>query len=70
MSPANGQCRAISSHNGLEAVRRAYELMLAGADTLDGAIAGVTMVEDDPDETSVGLGGLPNEDGVVEWTPP
>jgi N4-(beta-N-acetylglucosaminyl)-L-asparaginase len=57
---------AIASHNGLEAVRRAYELMAAGADTLDAAIAGVTLVEDDPNETSVGLGGLPNEDGTVE----
>ena len=57
---------AIASSNGLEVVRRAHELLRAGADTLEAAIAGVTLTEDDPEETSVGYGGLPNEDGVVE----
>ena len=57
---------AIASSNGLECARRAYEVMQAGGDTLDAVIAGVTVVEDDPQETSVGYGGLPNEDGVVE----
>jgi N4-(beta-N-acetylglucosaminyl)-L-asparaginase len=37
-----------------------------GADTLDAVVAGVTLVEDDPEDTSVGFGGLPNENGVVE----
>ena len=58
--------KAISSHNGLEATKRAYELMNKGTDTLDAAVAGVTIVEDDPNDTSVGYGGLPNENGVVE----
>jgi N4-(beta-N-acetylglucosaminyl)-L-asparaginase len=58
--------QAIASSNGLEATKRAYELMLAGADTLDAAVAGVTLVEDDPRDMTVGLGGLPNENGVVE----
>jgi len=40
--------------------------MLEGADTLDAAVAGVAIVEDDPDDISVGFGGLPNENGVVE----
>jgi N4-(beta-N-acetylglucosaminyl)-L-asparaginase len=57
---------AIGSSNALAAVKRAYELLVAGADPLEAAIAGVTLVEDDPEETSVGLGGLPNEEGVVE----
>jgi N4-(beta-N-acetylglucosaminyl)-L-asparaginase len=61
-----GQYRAISSGNGLRAVNRAVELMKQGVDTLDAAIAGVNIVEDDPNDDSVGLGGLPNEDGVVE----
>lgn len=66
--PAAGKfpVRAISSHNGLECTRTAYERLLAGADTLDAAVAGVTLVEDDPEDTSVGYGGLPNEEGVVE----
>ena len=58
--------KVVASRNGLEAVQRAYELIRDGADTLDAVIAGVNIVEDDPDDTSVGLGGLPNEDGVVE----
>jgi N4-(beta-N-acetylglucosaminyl)-L-asparaginase len=58
--------KVISSSNGLEATRRAYELLSKGADTLDAVVAGVTLVEDDPQDTSVGYGGLPNENGVVE----
>jgi N4-(beta-N-acetylglucosaminyl)-L-asparaginase len=56
----------IASANGLKAASRVMELLLQGADTLDAVIAGVNIVEDDPDDMSVGLGGLPNEDGVVE----
>lgn len=57
---------AIASANGLAAVARAYEMMTQGADPLDAAIAGVNLVELDPEDSSVGLGGLPNEDGVVQ----
>lgn len=57
---------AVSSINGLRATNKAMELLLAGSDTLDAAIAGVNIVEDDPLDRSVGYGGLPNEDGVVE----
>ena len=42
------------------------EVIKAGGDTLDAVIAGVNIVELDPRDTSVGYGGLPNEDGVVE----
>ena len=58
--------KAISSSNGLEATKRAYELMKTGIDTLDAAIAGIQIVEDDPEEITVGYGGLPNEAGEVE----
>ena len=37
-----------------------------GHDPLDAAIEGVAIVEADPKDHSVGLGGLPNEDGIVE----
>lgn len=57
---------AIASRNGLGAVQRAYELITNGNDPLDAVIAGVNLVEDDPEDDSVGYGGLPNEDGVVE----
>ena len=56
----------ISSANGLKATAKAMELILQGADALDAVVAGVNIVEDDPNDHSVGLGGLPNEDGIVE----
>ncbi|MHC4948940.1 MAG: N(4)-(beta-N-acetylglucosaminyl)-L-asparaginase [Planctomycetota bacterium] len=57
---------AISSGNGLPAVTEAVRRMRAGADPADAVVAGVSLVEDDPDDMSVGYGGLPNERGVVE----
>ena len=56
----------ISSANGVAACAKAMEVLKAGGDTLDAVIAGVNIVELDPNDTSVGYGGLPNEDGVVE----
>ncbi len=43
-----------------------YKLLAGGADTLDAAIQAVKGPEDDPDYQNVGLGGRPNEEGVVE----
>ena len=48
------------------AVERAFTLMTAGGDVLDALIAGVNVVELDPTDNSVGYGGLPNADGVVQ----
>lgn len=62
----NTTVKAISSKNGLEATRRAYQMMVDGQDPLDAVVAGVSIIEDDPNDMTVGLGGLPNEDGVVE----
>jgi N4-(beta-N-acetylglucosaminyl)-L-asparaginase len=56
----------ISSANGRAACTKAMEVISSGGDTLDAVIAGVNIVELDPNDTSVGYGGLPNEDGVVE----
>jgi N4-(beta-N-acetylglucosaminyl)-L-asparaginase len=56
----------IASANGLRGVARAYEMLGKGADPLDAAIAGVNIQELDPEDQSVGLGGLPNADGVVQ----
>jgi N4-(beta-N-acetylglucosaminyl)-L-asparaginase len=42
------------------------EMLQTGKDTLDAVIAGVNINEEDPEDTSVGYGGLPNEEGVVE----
>ena len=57
---------AISSANGERATAKAMEMINSGSDALDAVIAGVNIIEDDPNDISVGLGGLPNEDGIVE----
>jgi N4-(beta-N-acetylglucosaminyl)-L-asparaginase len=57
---------AISSNNSLAPVTRAVELVLSGSDTLDAAVEGVKIQELDPRDSSVGYGGLPNEEGVVQ----
>jgi N4-(beta-N-acetylglucosaminyl)-L-asparaginase len=64
----------ISSANGHEyknggtetCVERAFAMMTRGKDVLDALIAGVNIVELDPEDTSVGYGGLPNAEGVVQ----
>ncbi len=56
----------ISSANGLNALYKGMDILKSGGDTLDAAVATVTIVEDDPNDDSVGFGGLPNEEGVVE----
>lgn len=58
----------ITMKNGgeLSCVETAFERMAKGEDVLDCLIAGVNIVELDPQDTSVGYGGLPNADGVVQ----
>jgi N4-(beta-N-acetylglucosaminyl)-L-asparaginase len=57
----------IASANGIRGVARAYDMIARqNADTLDAIIAGVNIQELDPDDQSVGLGGLPNEEGIVQ----
>jgi N4-(beta-N-acetylglucosaminyl)-L-asparaginase len=67
-APAPGPSRpiVIASRNGLRATERAMEMIQQGADTLDAVVAGVNLVEEDPQDMTVGYGGLPNEDGVVQ----
>jgi N4-(beta-N-acetylglucosaminyl)-L-asparaginase len=48
------------------AVAEAFERLTRGADVVDAVIAGVNLVELDPADDSVGYGGLPNADGVVQ----
>ena len=62
-----GRPAVIASANGLRGVKVAYDMMTGqNADPLDAAIAGVNIQELDPDDQSVGLGGLPNAEGVVQ----
>jgi len=57
---------AVGSANGIRGVERAVTLMTQGTDTLDAAVEGVKIQELDPTDESVGYGGLPNEEGVVQ----
>lgn len=47
-------------------VERAFSAIASGAGLIDALVAGVTIVELDPGDTSVGYGALPNADGVVQ----
>src|SRR5687767_2775873 len=72
--PAAVKPLVISSANGnryknggdTTCVEKAFALMTQGSDVLDALIAGVNIVELDPLDDSVGYGGLPNADGVVQ----
>lgn len=56
----------ISAHNGLHHLDAGMAVLRSTGDTMDAVLAVVTPVEDDPNDNSVGYGGLPNEDGVVQ----
>lgn len=57
---------SVASRNGLESVATAVSVVESGGDTLEAVVQGVNLVERDPDDQSVGYGGLPNLDGVVQ----
>lgn len=56
----------ICARNGFSYIDAGYERLRTGADTLDAALTVVSGPENDPNDDSVGLGGLPNEECVVE----
>lgn len=56
----------VASWNGGPATARAAADLAAGIPLLDAIVNGIQLVEDDPEEMSVGFGGLPNEEGEVE----
>lgn len=64
--PPTSRPNIVGSTNGLRGIRLAMQLLERGTDTLDAAIEGVKIQELDPDDNSVGYGGLPNEEGVVQ----
>ena len=65
-APAGSGFAIVTSANGLEAAKVARQALIQGKDPLDAAIAGVNVAELDPDDVTVGYGGIPNEEGVVE----
>jgi N4-(beta-N-acetylglucosaminyl)-L-asparaginase len=74
MTPRTVRPLVVASANGhryrnggdVTCVEKAFAMITKGADVLDALIAGVNIVELDPQDTSVGYGGLPNADGVVQ----
>jgi N4-(beta-N-acetylglucosaminyl)-L-asparaginase len=56
----------ICANNGVNYLDDAFAFLKGGGDTLDAALRVVKGPEDDPNDDTVGLGGLPNEEGVVE----
>jgi N4-(beta-N-acetylglucosaminyl)-L-asparaginase len=74
VSPRSVKPIVIASANGNKyknggaqtCVEKAFAMITNGADVLDALVAGVTIVELDPEDSSVGFGGLPNANGVVQ----
>lgn len=64
ISAANGN--TFKNGGSQTCVEKAFSMIAGGSDVLDALIAGVNIVELDPEDTSVGYGGLPNADGVVQ----
>ena len=52
--------------DGQTCVVKAFKMITGGSDVLDAVVAGVNILEIDPEETSVGYGGLPNAEGIVQ----
>jgi N4-(beta-N-acetylglucosaminyl)-L-asparaginase len=66
LQPAAARPLILSASNGFPWLDQGMTVLKKGGDTLDAVLAVVTRVEDDPNINTVGLGGLPNEDGVVQ----
>src|SRR5687767_2489112 len=63
---ASGNGNRFKNGGDRTCVEEAFRLLVGGSDPLDAVIAGVNIVERDPEDTSVGFGGLPNADGIVQ----
>ena len=64
IASANGH--RFKNGGNVTCVEKAFALLTSGGDSLDAVIAGVNLVELDPEDNSVGYGGLPNADGIVQ----
>jgi N4-(beta-N-acetylglucosaminyl)-L-asparaginase len=64
ISSANGN--RFKNGGNVTCVQKAFGMITQGADVLDAVVAGVNIVELDPLDDSVGYGGLPNAEGVVQ----
>ena len=67
IASANGPRRYRKNGGTVTCVEKAFwRMMTQGSDVLEALVAGVNIVELDPEESSVGYGGLPNAEGVVQ----
>src|SRR5579864_4319581 len=74
MTPKSVKPCVVASNNGnrskdehgVTCVARAFDMITKGSDVLDALVAGVSIVELDPNQNGVGWSGLPNADGVVQ----
>jgi N4-(beta-N-acetylglucosaminyl)-L-asparaginase len=74
MTPKSVKPLVVASNNGNRyknggaktCVETAFAMITSGSDVLDALIAGVNIVELDPEDSSVGYGGLPNAEGIVQ----
>ncbi len=64
IASANGN--RFKNGGDMTCVEKAFSMITKGSDVLDALIAGVNIVELDPEDTSVGYGGLPNAEGIVQ----
>ncbi|HEV2112990.1 MAG TPA: N(4)-(beta-N-acetylglucosaminyl)-L-asparaginase [Terriglobales bacterium] len=64
--PSAGKPVIICKQTGIQSIDAAYAMLLRGDDTLDAVLHVLKTQEDDPNDDTVGLGGLPNEEGEVE----
>ncbi|HVQ54346.1 MAG TPA: isoaspartyl peptidase/L-asparaginase, partial [Thermoanaerobaculia bacterium] len=64
ISSANGNW--FKNGGNATCVEKAFTLMTQGSDVLDALVEGVNIVELDPEDYSVGYGGVPNAEGVVQ----
>ncbi len=64
IASANGN--RFKNGGDMTAVHKAFTMITQGSDVLDAVLAGVNIVELDPLDDSVGYGGLPNADGIVQ----
>ncbi|HYS78770.1 MAG TPA: isoaspartyl peptidase/L-asparaginase [Candidatus Dormibacteraeota bacterium] len=65
-APATGKAIMVGSANALPGMERAMHLLKGGPDPLGAVLDAIHMIEDDPNDVTVGYGGIPNEDGIVE----
>jgi L-asparaginase/N4-(beta-N-acetylglucosaminyl)-L-asparaginase len=66
MPPDAGPVFLSTWGHGKPANERASEVFKSGGSLLDAVEKGINVVENDPNVTSVGYGGIPNAEGVVE----